>query len=234
MAVIRLEFDIDSDVHPELHAMLSTIASLAARGERLRQLAATGLVWERTRIESLPPPTSLSAMLVSRPVAMKAPAPSVPAMQSAKAAAKKRPPGAGRAGFVDLAIDAAPGSPAPPIDPLALREFEDEVERAVRELPELFDVLDPADYPPALVRAEPRPLRLPAEAPAVPVLADVSPASEPPPQAEALAPPAEAPAAEPVVAEAFEGPMPEAETPPAPAKRSRLMRMKDKGLFKNE
>jgi len=231
VAVIRLEFEIDSDVHPELHAMLSTIASLSARGERLRQLAATGLVWERTRIEGL---QSSTTMLVSRPVAMKAPAPAVPAMQSAKAAAKKRSPGAGRAGFVDLAIDAAPGPAVLPLDPLALREFEDEVERAVRELPELFDVLDPADYPPALVRAEPRPARSPAKAPAVPVLSGASPAVDPPPQAEVVAPPVEGAAAEPLADDAFVGPMPEAQTPPAPAKRSRLMRMKDKGLFKNE
>ena len=50
MAVIHLEFDVDSDVHPELHAMLSSIVSDVSQGERLRQLAATGLVWETYRL----------------------------------------------------------------------------------------------------------------------------------------------------------------------------------------
>ena len=57
MAVIHLEFDVDSDVHPELHAMLSSIGSDASQGERLRQLAATGLVWETYRLQGqLPSP----------------------------------------------------------------------------------------------------------------------------------------------------------------------------------
>jgi len=51
VAVIHLEFDVDSDVHPELHAMLSSIGSGMSQGERLRQLAATGLVWETYRLQ---------------------------------------------------------------------------------------------------------------------------------------------------------------------------------------
>lgn len=51
MAVIHLAFDVDSDVHPELHAMLASIGSDASQGERLRQLAATGLVWETYRLQ---------------------------------------------------------------------------------------------------------------------------------------------------------------------------------------
>lgn len=54
MPSIRLEFDLDSEVHPELHAALSAIASGASRGERLRQLAATGLVWEALRMYGYP------------------------------------------------------------------------------------------------------------------------------------------------------------------------------------
>lgn len=51
MAVIHLEFDVDSDVHPELHAMLSAIGNGLSQGERLRQLAAIGLVWETYRLQ---------------------------------------------------------------------------------------------------------------------------------------------------------------------------------------
>ena len=57
MAVIHLEFDVDSGVHPELHATLSSIGSGVSQGERLRQLAATGLVWEQYRLQGeLPSP----------------------------------------------------------------------------------------------------------------------------------------------------------------------------------
>lgn len=54
MTVIHLAFDVDGDVYPELHAMLSAIGSEAARAERFRQLAANGLVWESVRIGGQP------------------------------------------------------------------------------------------------------------------------------------------------------------------------------------
>ena len=50
MATLHLELEIDSDVHPELYARLASIARSAARQERLRQLAATGLIWEVARL----------------------------------------------------------------------------------------------------------------------------------------------------------------------------------------
>lgn len=61
MAVIRLKVDVDSDVYPELYARLSSIERAAAREERLRQLAAVGLIWEAVRMHgpaatALPPP----------------------------------------------------------------------------------------------------------------------------------------------------------------------------------
>ena len=52
MAVLRLQFDIDSEVYPELHELLAAIGSDVSREERLRQLAAIGLVWERTRLRA--------------------------------------------------------------------------------------------------------------------------------------------------------------------------------------
>jgi hypothetical protein len=52
MAVLHLQFDVDSEVYPELHAMLSSIGSDLSQAERLRQLAAMGLVWERLRLQA--------------------------------------------------------------------------------------------------------------------------------------------------------------------------------------
>jgi hypothetical protein len=49
MAALRLQCDIDSEVYPELHELLASIGSDMSREERLRQLAAIGLIWERTR-----------------------------------------------------------------------------------------------------------------------------------------------------------------------------------------
>ena len=50
MALLKLHLEIDSDVHPELYARLASLASLPARHEKLKQLAATGLVWELLRL----------------------------------------------------------------------------------------------------------------------------------------------------------------------------------------
>src|SRR4051794_39333792 len=52
MAVLHLQFDIDSEVYPELHDLLASIGGDMLREERLRQLAATGLIWERTRLRA--------------------------------------------------------------------------------------------------------------------------------------------------------------------------------------
>ncbi|MCM5678944.1 hypothetical protein M8A51_05300 [Schlegelella sp. S2-27] len=50
MAVIRLQVEIDSAVYPELYAGLYAIERPQAREERLRQLAASGLLWEGVRM----------------------------------------------------------------------------------------------------------------------------------------------------------------------------------------
>ena len=50
MATLHLELDIDSDVHPELYVRLASIERSPARQEKLRQLAATGLIWEIVRL----------------------------------------------------------------------------------------------------------------------------------------------------------------------------------------
>lgn len=54
MALLHLAIDVDSDVHPELYATLAGILNLASRDERLRQLAAAGLIWETVRREGYP------------------------------------------------------------------------------------------------------------------------------------------------------------------------------------
>jgi hypothetical protein len=76
MAVLHVQFDIDSEVYPELHDLLAAIGSSVSREERLRQLAAIGLIWERTRlraqadiVDSVPVPvpvaSAVSAMLAA-------------------------------------------------------------------------------------------------------------------------------------------------------------------------
>jgi hypothetical protein len=51
MATLHLQVEIDSEVHPELHAVLSAIGKVSLRPERLRQLAAGGLIWEHLRAQ---------------------------------------------------------------------------------------------------------------------------------------------------------------------------------------
>ena len=90
MAVIHLEFDVDSDVHPELHAMLSSIGSDASQGERLRQLAATGLVWETYRLQGqLPSPLGAPVDQVVDAAAAPAVAPSLSESQPAPPAPRE-------------------------------------------------------------------------------------------------------------------------------------------------
>ncbi|WP_284614628.1 hypothetical protein [Aquabacterium humicola] len=103
MAALHLELEIDSEVYPELHAMLCALGSDASRGERLRQLAASGLVWEYVRLRA-------PVAAVQRASATPAPW----AGAGVAAATRPPPPRAPTADFVDLAIDAMP--PAAPAD----------------------------------------------------------------------------------------------------------------------
>ncbi|MED5621088.1 hypothetical protein [Ideonella sp. BN130291] len=159
MAVLRLELDIDSDVYPELYAQLVFITRSAARGERVRQLAATGLVWETVRIHGfaaaqLPAVPGVPAPLSPAVVASPPPAPAVkpaaakpvPAPRSTPRAAPKparaaaaRPPApaaAASADFVDLGISAMPPEALPPLVP------PNELAAAAAQLPVLVDVVD--------------------------------------------------------------------------------------------
>jgi len=51
MATLQLQVDIDSEAHPELYAALSAIGNASLRPERLRHLAAGGLIWEHLRAQ---------------------------------------------------------------------------------------------------------------------------------------------------------------------------------------
>ena len=72
MAVLHLQFDIDSEVYPELHDLLASIGSGASREERLRQLAAIGLIWERTRLRAQADPVDQADAVESMPASMAA------------------------------------------------------------------------------------------------------------------------------------------------------------------
>ncbi|HSW05234.1 hypothetical protein [Aquabacterium sp.] len=195
MAVIALAFEIDSEVYPELHAALSAMASDGSRGERLRQLAATGLVWEAIRIRGLP-----AAPTAARPEHVPATpegTAEVPAEIPAEAAVEAR-------SGADVAVQAAGVAPvrrgavpvAPPLDFIDLAlDAPPEGERPSRQPPVLFDVVEPDRVRTPWTSAGP--LMAPADA------------ADPPPPPEPV------------------------ERPEPPASRSRLLRMKDRGLFRN-
>ena len=62
MSVLQLQVDVDSDVHPELHAILASISTGGSQAERLRQLAATGLIWEHLRLNLRPSLAAAASM----------------------------------------------------------------------------------------------------------------------------------------------------------------------------
>ncbi|MCW5665336.1 MAG: hypothetical protein KIT35_16005 [Piscinibacter sp.] len=173
MATLELLVEIDSDVHPELYALLASVGRASLRPERLRQLAAGGLIWEHLRAQprldaAASPALAEAARTADRSAIARAAVRSVevPAVES-----------------VAIPVPAAP--PEPP--------------------PVLQDVVEIAARPPR-VRAAVPPRRLP-----------------PPRQAEAAPPAAAAPPE----------PLPEFAGGKKPGPRSRLLLMKERGLFKN-
>lgn len=173
MPTVQLEFELDSEVYPELHAALCALSSTRARAERMRQLAAAGLVWEKVRLHgaaaTVMPPEHSPAIATHADVS-----PLPPANAEAPRPRSRRP-----------------------------RPSRQEIEQVLRELPVLVDVV--ADV--------------------------IAPAHEP-----AHEPAATDGAMEGADDDALE--MPEAALHVTalshkPATRSRLMRMKERGLFKN-
>ena len=190
MAVICLELDIDSDVYPELYAKLVAISAPGARCERVRQLAAGGLVWETLRIEGQAPPIG------RRPAGPQSPAKSAvqPKVLSEPVASRTARATSAKASFVDLAIN------APPVPHSLDRAVAGDLGRAIRavgaKLPVLTDVLESTVEPPINEGAE--------------GMDDTTPA-----------------------AVRHTQPLWPHGTKPPPTTRSRLMRMKERGLFKN-
>ncbi len=226
MALLRLELDIDADVYPELHATLTSLVSDASRGERLRQLAAAGLVWEKLRIRGhaalhgvaldaaaaaalAPTPTPAPAPRAARSGSSRTPA-AARGPANAPASTPAAPPRPAPAGFVDLALDAAPEPvPAAPTAPTAPTAPPRPV--AQPWPPVLMDVVEPEDF-----------------ATATPIPKSDDRPSRPMP----LAPP-------PALVRPLEEVLDAAPADPGPpvehrsSTRSRLLRMKEKGLFKN-
>lgn len=187
MAVVRLELEVDSDVYPELHAVVAGLGSDAARKERVRQLAAAGLIWETVRLHG--------AAVVPSAAAFDAPnAEPGPVARAARAGTKSR------AGANESLSPQVPSH----IDSLDGAQL--------RDIPVLFDVVD--SLPPA-----PR-----------------SPSTTVPSKARArgpLATPKRAAEVPSRPSDQFDMPAPAAALMHNPMTRSRLLRMKDRGLFKN-
>lgn len=292
MAVLRVEFDIDGDVYPELHAALLALSSDASRAERLRQLAASGLVWEKIRIRGPavvhggPPEVFNAAALPSAPAA---PAAALGGAPPARKPRPARPPAAAPMpeamppDFIDLALDAEPFH-APPPAPFQPSSPPSSPPASLRAPPVLMDVVEPealtaSQLTPQAPRQAPAaaPVRRAAAAPAdlpspaspalpstlpgigpkalpdavqhalpdavpslmpnpatLPTVATLLAMSDPDPAAGPGAPSAPRPEA---AVSGIEQPPPEHPPEPPlehkPTTRSRLQRMKERGLFKN-
>ena len=254
MAVLHLQFEIDSEVHPELHDMLSSIGGARSREERLRQLASTGLVWERLRLQAygivplaVPEPTPPNRV-EGADVGVDAGA-DASADASVPAAVDREETPVDLADCVDLAdhpepaadalassaagiADAATGDidamPVPrPSDPdapeIAPEVFVREMRSAVKELPVLTEVVEVVDFfssnPAAAAAAKESATR------GRPKFGTRTPARPSGRDLDFHDAATEASRTDPTH-----------DSPPVrkPAARSRLMRMNERGLFKNE
>lgn len=241
MATVRLEFELDAEVYPELHAALSAMRSTRARAERMRQLAAAGLVWEKVRLHGAAatapdavalPVAEPSPTLVTRPdvqpASRRAQAEPLPPIERRSAARRSRADTAERRRATDLdelEIHAEP-TPVPQTVPArrAVRPSRQDLEQVIRELPVLLDVVEDVQPLPAAAEAE-----------------HDDEVAELPRWASMNAYPDDVPGAAPVSDDTDEHDGTELPEPPLhvtalshkPATRSRLMRMKERGLFKN-
>ncbi len=239
--------DIDSDVYPELHARLSAIRVSGGRGECLRQLAASGLVWEALRLKGHGPATAMQSPAEEQPLDTARPAPSAPAIpfvpaaiaaaQPEKAAnrgsaarrspavvAPQAPPPPEDSGFVNLAIDA---DTPPWQDPPSHAHHHHEAQPGAKRLPVLQDIVEPENVH-AEVRA--RPARR-AKDKTRPAAASGAPSAAEPASARQLA--AEPDENDETSVVSAEVSLSWGAAPTPPASRARLRRMKELGLFKN-
>lgn len=215
MTVIHVEFDVDGDVHPELHAMLSSIGSDLSRGERFRQLAAAGLIWERIRIEARHP-SPLQAPVAQPHAEGPAASPSAADAAEPRRAAPDSGPRAA------LAVDAPPTPAAPMVDAPAGRDRN--VDGAHREIPVLVDVVVP-DETLRLTAVPSRPRATPTEAAAGQGID--------PPATRASRPSDDVVDIRDWAADEAKHPGQVFALPQSTGVRPRLLRMKQKGLFKN-
>jgi hypothetical protein len=229
MAVLRLELDIDSDVYPELYAQLVFINRSAARGERMRQLAATGLVWETVRIHGF-----AAAQLPAVPGLAPVPAPAPTPAMAPPALAAKSPVAAKSAPAAKPAAAPPAAKPAPARSPRAAppKAARSPAPRAAAPATDFVD-LGISAVPPEPEPPTPRltPGQLAAAAGRLPVLVDVVDT--------------DAPAVGMPVDVSEQAPLPDnddaghADSASIGAiahrsgPRSRLIRMKERGLFKN-
>lgn len=199
MASLHLQLEIDSDVHPELHAVLASISRSESRAERLRQLASGGLIWELLRVQAQQPTPAATAPDWRQHLE-----------RSGEPAAAPRRPQA-----VPEPV-AAPAAAAPPS------------RRDAKEVPVLDDAVDVTRLPARRAAAPKRetaaaaPSRKPAPATQ----------NEHPPNAPRRSEPNPPP---PSGGEVDDGAIGAAAAPPArqSGTRSRLLRMKERGLFNN-
>lgn len=177
MPTLQLQVEIDSEVHPELYALLAAVGKASLRPERLRQLAAGGLIWEHLRAQPRLDAAASPALA-----------------ETARAADRSAIARAAVRSVSVVPVEAAP-EPAP----------------APEEPPVLQDVVELTTRPAPRSRG-----RTAAAAPAT--AAEAAPA---------------APAARVEEAPAPAAPLPEFAGGKKPGPRSRLLLMKERGLFKN-
>jgi hypothetical protein len=233
VAAIRLEFIVDGDVYPELHAALSSIGSDEARGERVRQLASTGLVWELVRSHGSSPARMsgpLHGAEHAHPLAAKGGSSRARSKSAVRLTEHRAAAAGSRSESPESAHDAQ--RPAPPgRNQRSDARTRDRLRDAgLPDVPVLSDVVHFASpAPPSVEPAAPsrRPDRAASTPPIAQTAGDrdrslaprarddgiVEPANEPVEQTVALAP---------VVTLRHTS-----------ASRSRLQRMKEKGLFRN-
>jgi len=226
MAHLRFELDIDSEVHPELYAKLASMERLPAREEKLRQLAATGLIWEIVRLHgpAFVDPNAVPAS-PSTPLAAVAPSEAIAVEPPPETLADEAPPAViADDAKPEVSAEAAVPEPAPlpelAADPEAATTdaaavdagtVEDHVPHAPVNVPVLHDVVDETE----MAHASPVDAAA-AEAALALVMALGKP----------MAPPALAD--EPVPA-----PAPPPESKGGKSRSARMKRMKDSGLFQN-
>jgi hypothetical protein len=210
VAALHFEFVVDSDVYPELHAALASIGSHESRRERMRQLAATGLLWEAVRIHGA------SIAGISGP---SNPAYPELALAAAKGSVRTRTRNAARP---DRRAPTPP-SPGDSLDPAIVP--------AMPHIPVLLDVVHPAS--PSRPHSSPAAPRQRALSAATAVRPFVQAAPALPLQSEVPAFACNEDASPDEQIDRVDVLAPVATLMHKPVTRSRLLRMKEKGLFKN-